>query len=182
MTNRDYYGNNVPTDLSGQQEGQDFRYTGTQAQYPDSQSVPTQGSNQTYSRPDPTQNYPYPEGQTQWQDPSNPNNNPNDPEAEKGLGSTVVGGAGGAFVGHKVGKQSDHGTLGAIGGAIAGAIAANLASNAVKNHGQNDEHEHGYESGHGHGHGHGRKHGCKLGGRLRERRIERLENKLDRLR
>jgi hypothetical protein len=76
----------------------------------------------------------------------------------------------GAFIGHKVGKKSDHGTLGAIGGAVAGAIVANLASNMVKG-----DTGHGQGQGHGHG-GHG------LLGSLRDRRIDRLERRLDRRR
>ncbi|OKO94465.1 hypothetical protein PENSUB_11732 [Penicillium subrubescens] len=62
----------------------------------------------------------------------------------------------GAFVGHQVGKKSDHGTLGAVGGALAGAVMANMASKAIK----------------GSHHGHGSAH---------DRRRERLERRLDRL-
>jgi hypothetical protein len=38
------------------------------------------------------------------------------------LGSTLIGGAGGAFVGHKLGG----GPLGTIGGLVAGAMGANI--------------------------------------------------------
>lgn len=61
----------------------------------------------------------------------------------------------GAFLGHKVGKKSDHAGLGAVGGALAGAVVANMASNAVKGH-----------------HHHGSAH---------DRRRDRLERRLDRL-
>lgn len=47
------------------------------------------------------------------------------PEGERGLGATLVGGAGGAFVGHKLGG----GALGTVGGLIAGAIGANVLEN-----------------------------------------------------
>lgn len=43
-------------------------------------------------------------------------------DGERGLGSTLLGGAGGAFVGHKLGG----GPLGTIGGLVAGAIGANV--------------------------------------------------------
>ncbi|KAJ5983218.1 hypothetical protein N7481_005317 [Penicillium waksmanii] len=94
--------------------------------------------------------------QRQWENFDSAEKNNGSSSQEKGLGATVVGGAGGAFLGHKVGKKSDHGTLGAIGGALAGAVVANMASNVVKGH---------------HG-GHGS---------ARDRRRERLERKIDRL-
>ncbi|KAK4989255.1 hypothetical protein LTR50_003361 [Elasticomyces elasticus] len=46
-------------------------------------------------------------------------------EGEKGLGATLVGGAGGAFLGHELGG----GPLGLIGGLIAGAVGANALEN-----------------------------------------------------
>jgi len=51
---------------------------------------------------------------------------PNAPEGERGLGTALLGGATGAYLGH----QKGHGFLGAIGGAIAG----NLLGNEVKKH------------------------------------------------
>lgn len=45
-------------------------------------------------------------------------------EGDRGLGSTLVGGAGGAFVGNKLGG----GTLGTLGGALLGAVGANMIS------------------------------------------------------
>ncbi|KAL2833154.1 hypothetical protein BJY01DRAFT_253571 [Aspergillus pseudoustus] len=161
MSNRDYYGDNVPVGLE-QNPSTDphFNYT------------PQPGQEFQTQQPQ----------QTPWTDASrsdgyDPNLNPNGPaeESEKGLGATVVGGAGGAFVGHKVGKKSDHGTLGAIGGALAGAVAANLASNMIKGN-----------NGHGNGHGHAGVHGhggggLGIAGSMRERRRERLERRLDRL-
>ncbi|KAL3457021.1 hypothetical protein BJX64DRAFT_29121 [Aspergillus heterothallicus] len=160
MSNRDYYGDNAPLDMnntpSTQQESS-TTYTPQQGQELQSQHQ-----------------------QSQWIDPSRPdapydqNFNPGDPtEGERGLGATVVGGAGGAFVGHKVGKKSDHGTLGAIGGAVAGAVVANLASNMMKK-------DNGHGNGHGHGHGHGGS-GHGVLGSMRERKRERLERRLDRL-
>ena len=45
-------------------------------------------------------------------------------DGERGLGSTLIGGAGGAFLGNKMGG----GALGTIGGLIAGAVGANMLS------------------------------------------------------
>ncbi|KAJ5987191.1 hypothetical protein N7451_011556 [Penicillium sp. IBT 35674x] len=47
-------------------------------------------------------------------------------EADRGLGSTIAGGAAGYYLGHK----KEHGLLGALGGAI----AANFIENKVKDH------------------------------------------------
>ncbi|KAL3486800.1 hypothetical protein BJX62DRAFT_241674 [Aspergillus germanicus] len=164
MSNRDYYGDNVPSDLAHNNTSthSSFNYTpqaGSQEQQIQPQyhqyeqaTWPADSSRQDTYDPNSKLNTTLPEGQG---------------EDERGLGSTVVGGAGGAFVGHAVGKKSDHGTLGAIGGAVAGAIAANMASNMLK---QNN--------GHGHGQGHG---GHGIVGSMRERRRERLERRLDRL-
>ncbi|KAL2786962.1 hypothetical protein BJX66DRAFT_341650 [Aspergillus keveii] len=140
MSNRDYYGDNVPAGL-GQNTSTDpaMNYTTQSNQYRSGDYDPNLNTDTL------------PEG-----------------EGERGLGSTVVGGAGGAFIGHKVGKKSDHGTLGAIGGAVAGAIVANVASNMIKG-----------DSGHGQGHGRG---GHGIVGSLRNRRIDRLESRLDRRR
>ncbi|KAK6811501.1 hypothetical protein RU639_012693 [Aspergillus parasiticus] len=181
MANREYYGNNVPLNLVGEQESRQFAHPRTQIQSSDSQSsfgqFPNQNEHNLPSAPNTTQNLPYEQDQTQWRDPTNPEYGPNGEEGEKGLGSTLVGGAGGAFVGHEVGKKSDHGVLGTIGGAIAGAFAANLASNAVKNHGNDHGNNYGYD--HGHYHGHRGRLSC--GERHRQRKIARLERKLDRL-
>ncbi|CAI7640703.1 unnamed protein product [Penicillium pancosmium] len=97
--------------------------------------------------------------QRQWENFDSTEQNNGTSGQEKGLGATVVGGAGGAFLGHKVGKKTDHGTLGTIGGALAGAVVANMASNVVKGH-------HGGHGGHG---------------SARDRRRERLERKIERL-
>lgn len=45
-------------------------------------------------------------------------------DGERGLGSTLIGGAGGAFLGNQLGG----GALGTIGGLIAGAVGANMLS------------------------------------------------------
>jgi hypothetical protein len=72
---------------------------------------------------DPQQQPPYDPNQPQSGHPTygnaaDPNapSDPNAPEGERGLGSSLLGGAAGAYFGHKKG----HGVLGAIGGAIAG--------------------------------------------------------------
>ncbi|KAJ5576054.1 hypothetical protein N7535_002980 [Penicillium sp. DV-2018c] len=49
------------------------------------------------------------------------------PEGERGLGSTLLGGAAGGFVGNKMG----HGFLGTAGGAVLGAVGANMASHKL---------------------------------------------------
>lgn len=49
---------------------------------------------------------------------------PGKPEGEKGLGSSLLGAAGGGLVGHKIGG----GLLGTAGGALAGAAGMGLAS------------------------------------------------------
>lgn len=53
---------------------------------------------------------------------------PDGPEGEKGLAATVVGGAGGAFAGHKYAG----GALGTLGGAVVGALGANAVEHGVK--------------------------------------------------
>ncbi|KAL4960029.1 uncharacterized protein BDV14DRAFT_205141 [Aspergillus stella-maris] len=139
MANRDYYGDNVPMHLMGetypqqqQPQMQEPGYGYTQPPHHDF-STPPPYTEYTYTAPSPHYQRP------QYKETKDPDalayNYPNTEEGEKGLGSTVVGGTGGAFVGHQVGKKSDHGTLGAIGGALIGAIGANVASNLVKKHG-----------------------------------------------
>ncbi|KAL2860688.1 uncharacterized protein BJX67DRAFT_368198 [Aspergillus lucknowensis] len=153
MSNRDYYGQDVPAELRTDNAAHGPCHTRH------FEAPATQPSQQPWAQPSSTEQSPqYQQTPEQWRDPTDPAFN-EQAEGEKGLGSTIVGGAGGAFVGHKVGKKSDHGTLGAIGGAVAGAIVANMASNAVKGH---------------HGHGGGLSS-------LRERKRERLESRLDRL-
>lgn len=58
------------------------------------------------------------QGHPTYGNPADPNApyDPNAPEGERGLGSSLLGGAAGAYFGHKKG----HGVLGALGGAIAG--------------------------------------------------------------
>lgn len=46
-------------------------------------------------------------------------------EGDRGLGATLLGGAGGAFVGHKTAG----GALGTLGGMVMGAIGANVLEN-----------------------------------------------------
>ncbi|KAL4784045.1 hypothetical protein BJX76DRAFT_233530 [Aspergillus varians] len=49
-------------------------------------------------------------------------------EGERGLGSTLLGGAAGSFLGHKMGG----GALGTVGGAVAGAVGMNAASKLTR--------------------------------------------------
>lgn len=78
---------------------------------------------------------------------------PADGESDRGLGSTVAGGAAGYYFGHK----KDHGLLGALGGAI----AANFIEHKVKDHRESSSgSQHGSEHGqHGSEHGHHGHHG-----------------------
>ncbi|EED16676.1 conserved hypothetical protein [Talaromyces stipitatus ATCC 10500] len=63
-------------------------------------------------------------------------------ESERGLGATVVGATGGAFLGHKFAEDSGHGTLGTIGGGVAGALLANAVESVVRDcHGGHHHHE-----------------------------------------
>lgn len=52
---------------------------------------------------------------------------PGGPEGEKGLGSTVLGGAAGGYAGHKMGG----GMMGTAGGAVLGAVGMNMASHEM---------------------------------------------------
>lgn len=53
-------------------------------------------------------------------------NDPNGPEGQKGLGSTVVGGAAGGYMGHKMG-----GGWGTAAGAALGAVGMNVVSHKM---------------------------------------------------
>ncbi|KAJ6127909.1 hypothetical protein N7471_009126 [Penicillium samsonianum] len=145
MANRDYYGDSVPAHLDARKEPQTHNFeAGQSSQEPWKGALANKGEELVSQK-------------TQWNDANQMNAFGDSAEGERGLGATVLGGAGGAFVGHKVGKKSDHGKLGAVGGALAGAVVANLAENLVK----------GHRNGH-RGSGH-------------DRRRERLERRLDRL-
>ncbi|KAJ5917631.1 hypothetical protein N7466_011185 [Penicillium verhagenii] len=71
-----------------------------------------------------------------------------DGETDRGLGSSLAGGAAGYYFGHK----KEHGLIGAIGGAL----VANFLEDKVKNHHESSsgKHEQGHGSEHEHGHGH----------------------------
>ncbi|KAK9324487.1 hypothetical protein V1517DRAFT_271560 [Lipomyces orientalis] len=53
---------------------------------------------------------------------------------DRGLGTNLIGAAAGAFIGHKVGKHSGHGTLGGFGGAAAGATLTHMLTSQKKKH------------------------------------------------
>ncbi|KAJ5450160.1 uncharacterized protein N7458_006609 [Penicillium daleae] len=72
-----------------------------------------------------------------------------DAEGERGIGSSLAGGAAGYYFGHK----KNHGLLGAIGGAIIG----NFLEDKLKDSGQHS-HGHHHEHGNGHHHEHGNGH------------------------
>ncbi|KAJ5166918.1 uncharacterized protein N7482_005699 [Penicillium canariense] len=73
-----------------------------------------------------------------------------DPGSERGIGSSLAGGAAGYYFGHK----KNHGLLGAIGGAI----VSNFLEDKLKDHGRHS-HEHRQDHGHHHIHGHHQNHG-----------------------
>ncbi|KAJ6035877.1 hypothetical protein N7540_000156 [Penicillium herquei] len=62
-------------------------------------------------------------------------NTGNPEDAERGLGSTLIGGAGGAYVGHHMGG----GGIATAGGAIIGALGANAVSHGLENHHQQQQ-------------------------------------------
>lgn len=77
-------------------------------------SYTPQGENASYYGTPPVDQYGNPIG-------------PGGPQDEKGLGSTVVGGAAGGYAGHKLGG----GFLGTTAGAVLGAIGMNAATHEV---------------------------------------------------
>lgn len=81
--------------------------------YPPQHSYPQGESASYYGSPAPYQQG-YPPG-------------PGGPEGEKGLGSTLLGGATGGFAGHKMGG----GFMGTAGGAVLGAVGANMVSHEM---------------------------------------------------
>ena len=62
---------------------------------------------------------------------------------ERGLGATLVGGAGGAFLGHKL----EHGALGTLGGLAVGAIAANAYEHHEKKKKEERRQERAFDEG-----------------------------------
>lgn len=62
---------------------------------------------------------------------------------ERGLGATVLGGAGGAFLGHEMG----HGKMATLGGLAVGAIAANAFEHHHEKKKRERQREHAYERG-----------------------------------
>lgn len=83
------------------------------AQQPQQQNMPI-GANASYYGAVPQNQYGNPVG-------------PGGPEEDKGLGSTVIGGAAGGYAGHKLGG----GLLGSAAGAVLGAIGMNAATHQM---------------------------------------------------
>ncbi|GLI73949.1 hypothetical protein PoHVEF18_002181 [Penicillium ochrochloron] len=79
-------------------------------------------------------------------DENHPSDQDGDAEGERGIGSSLAGGAAGYYFGHK----KDHGLLGAIGGAIMG----NFIEDKLKDKGGRHSHGHHHEHGSGHHHHH----------------------------
>ncbi|CAG8139925.1 unnamed protein product [Penicillium salamii] len=97
-----------------------------QPQFPNTPNNPfSQNGNATSPYP-PEQQMPIGENASYYGMPPQNQNGPN-PEDEKGLGSTVVGGAAGGYAGHKLGG----GLLGSAAGAILGAVGLNAATHQV---------------------------------------------------
>ncbi|KAF3398877.1 hypothetical protein DPV78_006651 [Talaromyces pinophilus] len=159
MANRDYYGTENPEPWKQENNANTTNY-----------NEPARASSgpapESFGHPQTPQNMPYEQQLQQQQqqqqlqaDMYRGSDSQNPQEGERGLGATVVGATGGAFLGHHFGKDSGHGTLGTIGGGVAGALLANAVENVVKDH-----------------HGGGRHHGGR-----HDRARERLERRLDRL-
>ncbi|KAJ5673712.1 hypothetical protein N7507_002839 [Penicillium longicatenatum] len=66
-------------------------------------------------------------GDMQHQHPPGYAAGPGGPEGDRGLGSTLLGGAAGGFAGHKMGG----GFLGTAGGAVLGAVGMNMATHEM---------------------------------------------------
>ena len=64
-------------------------------------------------------------------------------DGERGIGATLLGGAGGAFLGHKM----EHGALGTLGGLAIGAIAANAFEHHEKKKKEEHREERSYDEG-----------------------------------
>ncbi|PWY82121.1 hypothetical protein BO70DRAFT_429190 [Aspergillus heteromorphus CBS 117.55] len=89
-----------------------------QSPYPPQQSYERVGENASYyGEPLPQQEYA-------------PGQNGPTEDGEKGLGSTVIGGAAGGYAAHHAGS----GALGTAGGAVLGAVGMNMATSAWKKH------------------------------------------------
>lgn len=114
--------------LSGHPAGQP-RYTPSASPHPP--SVHVSDADQQHYRGDETR----------------PSNHDADAEGERGIGSSLAGGAAGYYFGHK----KNHGLLGAIGGAIVG----NFLEDKLKDSGR---HSHGHHHEHGSGHHHHHHH------------------------
>lgn len=132
-----YGGTYGPPAQGGFQHGQQFGtgYDANQApvQQQDYYGQPGQDATRTYGTPsDPSHQFPQQGAYNQDPYPADPNNphaqqqqgyyDPNNPnavpgEGERGLGSSLAGGAAGYFLGKKAGN---HGVLGALGGAVIG--------------------------------------------------------------
>ncbi|KAJ5613733.1 hypothetical protein N7528_007387 [Penicillium herquei] len=67
-------------------------------------------------------------------------NTENPEDSERGLGSTLIGGAGGAYVGHQMG-----GGMATAGGAIIGALGANAVSHGLESHHQHQQQQQQYQ-------------------------------------
>ncbi|KAL1980441.1 hypothetical protein VTN96DRAFT_4167 [Rasamsonia emersonii] len=74
---------------------------------------------------------------------------PNAPEGERGLGSSLLGGAAGYYIGHK----HNHGLLGAVGGALLGNFIGDKLEKKHHEHGHGHHHKH-HHSHHSHHHHH----------------------------
>jgi len=76
-------------------------------------------------------------------------------EGDRGLGATLLGGAGGALLGHKTAG----GGLGTLGGMLLGAIGANVLENKHEKNKKEKKHKKHRSDSHGHGNSHGGSHG-----------------------
>ncbi|KAK9254966.1 hypothetical protein V1507DRAFT_454293 [Lipomyces tetrasporus] len=124
MSNNDYYG--TPTNQP-YQDGSAGSYQAQQPQYDQQYKAPY---DQQYQVPY-DQQYQTPYDQ-QYQAPYDQQQQGEGAGGDRGLGTNLIGAAAGAFIGHKMGKQSGHGTLGGFGGAAAGATLTHMLTSGKK--------------------------------------------------
>ncbi|KAE8391784.1 hypothetical protein BDV23DRAFT_152562 [Aspergillus alliaceus] len=102
-----------------------------------------QGSNADYYNISASEHDQYYTPNSQTQEPASTSNEEGD---ERSLAGTLVGGAGGYYLGH----QAEHGLLGAVGGAILG----NLIGDKMEDKTEDDNHDHHHGRHHRHKHRH----------------------------
>ncbi|KAJ5082114.1 hypothetical protein N7532_011157 [Penicillium argentinense] len=101
MSNHEYYGEYIPEHLAAVNQAKQSEFT-----YNASSSFSTEQTDGGHSQAGPVSLT-----QGQWQGQDYACSVDSVSEGERSLGSTVIGGAGGAFFGQQVGKKSSHGII-----------------------------------------------------------------------